>query len=88
VGFVGWGRAATVSPSSDPGAVARELQELEDLAVDGGGEEDLGDLVLTSRVDSQVIAGLFREAEQIGAGDTILEILDLVLDPCIVDLPK
>src|SRR5690606_11619234 len=71
-----------------PGAIAGKLEELEDLTIDGVGEEDLGELILSTLADFELGDDLLGDAEKVRAGDAVLVVLDLILDPLQIQLAQ
>ena len=71
-----------------PGSISRQLQKIEDLAIDRIAQEQLCQLILTTTVDAHVLDHFVREAEEVRAGNAVLVVLDLIFDPLLVRLMK
>jgi hypothetical protein len=74
--------------SGTPAPIAGKVEEPEDLAIDGGAEEELCELVLPLLIDAEVLDDLVREVEQVGAGDGFFELFDPLLYPFQVSTPE
>jgi hypothetical protein len=71
-----------------PGAVAGELEDAEDGAVDGLAEEHFGDLILALLVDPLLLDHAIGEEEELGARDLVLVLLDLLVHPFEIGAAK
>src|SRR5690606_20077952 len=83
-----WTGARVVSTHALPLAERRQVETVEEEAVDGVAEEDLGEGVLAVGRVEELLDGDLGEVEELVAGEARLVVLELLFDPGLIALAR